>query len=55
VSHKLGYTDDGTERFMVRGQPVTALRLRIDRATWQARRPLRARVSGLEACLPGSA
>ena len=52
VSRKLGYADDGTERFMVRGQAVTALRLRIDRATWQARRPLRVRVSGLEPCLP---
>jgi RimJ/RimL family protein N-acetyltransferase len=52
VSHKLGYADDGTERFMVRGQPVTALRLRIDRAAWQARGPLRVRVSGLEPCLP---
>ena len=52
VSRKLGYADDGTERFMVRGQAVSALRLRIDRATWQARPPLRVRVSGLEPCLP---
>ena len=52
VSRKLGYADDGTEQFMVRGQAVTALRLRIDRATWQALRPLRVRVSGLEPCLP---
>jgi hypothetical protein len=37
---------------VVRGQAVTAQRLQIDRATWQARRPLRARVSGLEPCLP---
>ena len=35
-----------------RGQAITAQRLLIDRATWQARRPLRVRVSGLEACLP---
>ncbi len=52
VSRKLGYADDGTERFMVRGQAVTAQRLRIDRATWQGRRPLRVRVSGLAPCLP---
>ena len=52
VSRKLGYADDGTERFMVRGQAITAQRLLIDRATWQARRPLRVHVSGLEPCLP---
>lgn len=52
VSRKLGYTDDGTERYLVRDQAVTALRLRIDRAIWQARRPLRVQVSGLEPCLP---
>jgi hypothetical protein len=52
VSRKLGYAEDGTEQYMVRGQAVTALRLRIDRATWQERRPLQARVSGLEPCLP---
>jgi RimJ/RimL family protein N-acetyltransferase len=52
VSRKLGYAEDGTEQYMVRGQAVTAVRLRIDRATWQDRRPLRVRVSGLEPCLP---
>ncbi len=52
MSRKLGYTGDGIDRLMVRGQAITAQRLRLDRATWQARRPLRARVSGLEPCLP---
>ena len=52
VSRKLGYADDGTERFMIRGQAITAQRLLIDRVTWQARRPLRVHVSGLEPCLP---
>lgn len=37
---------------MVRGRAINAQRLLIDRATWQARRPLRVRVSGLEPCLP---
>jgi hypothetical protein len=35
----------------VRGQAINAQRLLLDRATWQARRPLRVRVSGLEPCL----
>ena len=52
VSRKLGYVDDGIEHFVVRGRAINAQRLLIDRATWQARRPLRVRVSGLEACLP---
>jgi RimJ/RimL family protein N-acetyltransferase len=52
VSRKLGYTADGIDRLVVRGQTITAQRLRLDRATWQARRPLRARVSGLAPCLP---
>ena len=52
VSRKLGYAGDGIDRLVVRGRAITAQRLRLDRATWQARRPLRARVSGLEPCLP---
>jgi RimJ/RimL family protein N-acetyltransferase len=52
VSGKLGYAKDGIDRLVVRGQAITAQRLRLDRATWQARRPLQARVSGLEPCLP---
>jgi len=52
VSRKLGYADDGIEHFVVRGQAINARRLLLDRATWQARRPLRVRVSGLAPCLP---
>ena len=52
VSRKLGYVDDGTEHLVVRGRAIEAQRLLLDRATWQARRPLRVRVSGLEPCLP---
>jgi RimJ/RimL family protein N-acetyltransferase len=52
VSRKLGYANDGIERLVVRGRPVTAQRLRLDRATWQARCSLRVEMSGLEPCLP---
>ena len=52
VSRKLGYVDDGVDHLVVRGQAINAQRLLLDRATWRARRPLRVRVSGLEACLP---
>lgn len=52
VSRKLGYVDDGIEHFVVRGQATNAQRVLLDRATWQARRPLRVRTSGLEPCLP---
>ena len=51
VSRKLGYAGDGIERLVVRGQPVTTQRLRLDRATWQARCSLRAEITGLEPCL----
>jgi hypothetical protein len=52
VSRKLGYVDDGIEHLAVRDQAINAQRLLLDRATWQARRPLRVRVSGLAPCLP---
>src|SRR5262249_54260244 len=52
VSRKLGYTDDGSEQYMVRGQAVTARAPRTARAPGRAGRPLRVRVSGLEPCLP---
>ena len=52
VSRKLGYADDGIERLVVRGKPVTAQRLRLDRATWQARCPVRVESFGLAPCLP---
>ncbi|HSR25792.1 MAG TPA: GNAT family N-acetyltransferase, partial [Candidatus Eisenbacteria bacterium] len=52
VSRKLGYVDDGIDHLVVCGQVINAQRLLLDRATWQARRPARVRVSGLEPCLP---
>ena len=52
VSRKLGYVDDGIEHFVVRGEAINAQRLLLDRATWQARRPLRVRASGRGPCLP---
>jgi RimJ/RimL family protein N-acetyltransferase len=52
VSHKLGYAKDGIERLVVRERPVTAQRLRLNRASWQAHSSLRVETSGLEPCLP---
>lgn len=43
---------NGIDRLVVRGQVITAQRLRLDRATRQARQPLRVRAAGLEPCLP---
>jgi RimJ/RimL family protein N-acetyltransferase len=51
VSHKLGYAKDGIERLVVRERPVTAQRLRLNRASWQAHSSLRVETSGLEPCL----
>lgn len=58
VSRKLGYREDGITRQVVRGTAAELRRLRIDRATWQARLAagdaLSSSVSfeGLEPCLP---
>jgi len=52
VSRKLGYARDGIERLVVRQRPVTAQRLRLDRASWRAHRSLPVETSGLEPCLP---
>jgi RimJ/RimL family protein N-acetyltransferase len=51
VSRKLGYADDGIERLVVRGRPVVALRLRLDRAAWEAHRAIPVEIRGLPACL----
>jgi RimJ/RimL family protein N-acetyltransferase len=50
ISRKLGYADDGVERFVVRGRPVLSRRLRLDRACWQAHRTIPVEISGLPAC-----
>jgi RimJ/RimL family protein N-acetyltransferase len=58
VSRKLGYTDDGTERQVIRGRPAELRRLRLDRASWQELRATPASpargiaIEGLEPCLP---
>ena len=52
VSRKLGYTNDGVRRVMRRGKPVIDQRLRLDRATWAAKRTIPVRIEGLEPCLP---
>ena len=50
VSRKLGYADDGFERFVVRGRPAVSRRLRLDRAAWEAHRAIPVQVSGLQPC-----
>ncbi|MEV5709971.1 GNAT family N-acetyltransferase [Actinoallomurus sp. NPDC052274] len=52
VSRKFGYQEDGIDRYVVRGRPVVARRLRLDRAGWQARRTMPVTIEGLAACLP---
>jgi RimJ/RimL family protein N-acetyltransferase len=52
VSRRLGYAKDGIERLVVREHPVTAQRLRLDRASWRAHSSLAVQTSGLEPCLP---
>lgn len=52
VSRKLGYTDDGIEHHAVRGAAVTTIRLRLDRAGWQARQRIPVEIVNLGPCLP---
>ena len=52
VSRKLGYADDGIERHVSRGRPAILQRLRLDRATWEARQQVPVTVHGLGRCLP---
>ncbi|HZC41187.1 MAG TPA: GNAT family N-acetyltransferase [Streptosporangiaceae bacterium] len=52
VSRKLGYAEDGIERYVVRGRAVRGIRQRIDRAAWQAHRSVPVEITGLEPCLP---
>lgn len=52
VSRRLGYTNDGVRRVMRRGRPVVDQRLRLDRATWAAKRTIPVEIEGLEPCLP---
>ena len=50
VSRKLGYADDGIERYFVSGRPVVSRRLRLDRAAWEAHRATPVEISGLPEC-----
>ena len=52
VSRRLGYAEDGMRRQVIRGVPIEARRLRIDREAWQAHRTAEVAISGLEPCLP---
>ncbi|MGN6790991.1 MAG: GNAT family N-acetyltransferase [Streptosporangiaceae bacterium] len=58
VSRKLGYSDDGIDRLVVRGRAMESIRLRIGRAAWQAARGASGlgvsdvTIDGLEQCLP---
>jgi RimJ/RimL family protein N-acetyltransferase len=51
VSRKLGYADDGLERWAVRGELTVHRRFRIDRAGWLAHRSVPVTLDGLtDAC-----
>jgi len=52
VSRKLGYAADGIGRQVIRGQPATQHRVRLDRAGWQAHRGVAVEITGLAGCLP---
>ena len=52
VSRKLGYGDDGIDRYVRRGEPVVSRRFRLDRQAWLDSRPVPAVIEGLEPCLP---
>ncbi|MEU4242941.1 GNAT family protein [Actinoplanes sp. NPDC026619] len=50
VSRKLGYADDGIERHVIRGVPITGRRLRLDRPSWEAARRIPVEIEGLASC-----
>jgi RimJ/RimL family protein N-acetyltransferase len=52
VSRKLGYVEDGIELCVRRGERAASQRLRLDRATWEARQSIPVTIEGLEPCLP---
>jgi len=51
VSRKLGYSADGIELNVVRGQPAVTQRLRLDAGAWRANQRVPVAVHGLEPCL----
>ncbi|MDE3723925.1 GNAT family protein [Nocardiopsis sp. N85] len=53
VSRRLGYRDDGTALFAIRGAPLRERRFRLTREDWASHRlDLSITVTGLEPCLP---
>ncbi|CAL9478853.1 Putative succinyl-CoA transferase [Nocardiopsis dassonvillei] len=53
VSRRLGYRDDGTGLYVIRGRATRELRFLLTREDWKAHRPgVPVEVSGLEPCLP---
>jgi len=52
VSRKLGYSENGIERRVIRGKAAVVRRLRLDRATWRAQIRPSVEVDGLAPCLP---
>lgn len=50
VSRRLGYVDDGIERYVRRGEPATQVRLRLSKADWEKHRSAEVTVEGLPAC-----
>ncbi|MFI5936244.1 GNAT family N-acetyltransferase [Actinoplanes sp. NPDC051494] len=52
VSHKLGYTFNGTDRHVVRGEVVTGRRMLLTRENWAAARTIETEITGLAPCLP---
>jgi hypothetical protein len=51
VSAKLGYEPCGTERAVVRGEPMTDIRLRLARDRWRRHASTPVEITGLEAAL----
>ena len=52
TSRSVGYTENGETRALRRGVPDRIKRVRMDRATWMARRRDDIEIIGLDACLP---
>lgn len=52
VSHRLGYVDNGFNRYARRGVAATEIRLRLSRADWERHRTEEVTIEGLQRCLP---
>jgi RimJ/RimL family protein N-acetyltransferase len=52
VSRKLGYVDNGVDRYLVRDKAQEARRLLLTRQRWEATRSVPVQIEGLEPCLP---